>query len=436
MTQLSRKLTTFSLTMIAIGSCIGSGIFITPSMIAGFMKSWTGILGVWALGGIVALAGALSLAYLGMIFPQKGGVYIYLRERYGGLAAFSYGWIILTVVTSGAIAALGMACAQYIDYLIPLGQNGIVIMAIVLIVIVTLVNLRGVHKADLFSSFFTLIKLIGIIAVIGVGLSYSSDISTNSLISEAPQSWWGAIAGAMIGIIWSYGGWHHASYVAGEAIEPARSVPRAMVIGTIVVSLCYVITNLAYLYLLGPEGMAESTAVASDAISVRFEMGAQVVAVLIALSTFGTMGIYTLSAPRIYFAMAKDKTFFEGLARVHPIYKTPIFAILLQSGWAILLVVFWGTFENLITYVVFMDWVFMALAVSAVFRFYKSNPQISYRIPLYPLTPLFFILVAAVFLIRILYDNPNQAWAGLILLLSGLPVYYFFMKKNEDEDIA
>lgn len=430
MTQLSRKLTTFGLTMIAIGSCIGSGIFITPAMIADHMKSWTGILGVWALGGLVALAGALSLAYLGMLFTQTGGVYIYIRERYGKLAAFSYGWIILTVVTSGAIAALGMACARYIDFLIPLGDHGIVCTAIGLIVVVTLVNLRGVKKADLFATFFTMIKLIGILIVIGVGLSYTLEVKESIPLAEAPASLWGAIAGAMIGIIWSYGGWHHASYVAGEAIQPAKSVPRAMIIGTIIVSFCYVIVNLAYLNLLGPEGMAASKAVASDAISVRFEMGAQVVAVLIALSTFGTMGIYTLSAPRIYFAMAKDGSFFPGLARIHPVYRTPVFSILLQSGWAILLVLFWGTFENLITYVVFMDWVFMALAVGAVFHFYRSDPSIKYRIPLYPLTPLFFVVVAAIFLIRILYDNPVQAWAGLILLLSGWPIYYFSSRRG------
>jgi APA family basic amino acid/polyamine antiporter len=433
--QLQQRLSTFGLTMIAIGSCVGSGIFLTPSMIAGFLPSEGLILGVWALGGLVALAGALSLAYMGMYFRETGGVYVYLRERYGAFTAFAYGWIILTVVTSGAIAALGMAMARYVDFIIPLGQQGIVLVAIAAIVIVTLINLRGVGKAEMFSNIFTIAKLLGIIFIIGCGAVLYKDLGQGSS-SQAIEgtSLWAAAAGAMIGIIWSYGGWHHASYLAGEAKQPEKSVPRAMVIGVIVVTVVYVMTNWAYLRLIGHDAMAASSAVASDALAQHFEQGALGIAILIVLSTFGTMGIYTLSAPRIYYTMAKDGVFLPKLAEVHPKFRTPVFAILLQSGWAIILVLFWGTFENLITYVVFMDWVFMALAVFAVFHFYKKRPHgIRYKIPLYPLTPIFFLLVSAGFLVRILLDNPAQAWAGLLLLASGWPVYLLYRRVQTNE---
>lgn len=429
MAQLKRQLTTFGLTMIAVGSCIGSGIFITPSMIAGHLPSFWSILGVWFLGGLLALAGSLSLAYLGMIFTETGGVYTYLRERYGSFMAFSYGWVILTVVTSGAIAALSLAFARYVAYLIPLDEFQQMLLAIGGIVLVTVVNIQGVRNADRFSTLFTILKLVGILGILLTALLFlfSRKPNTMTSVSSSDYAGWSAWAGAMIGIIWSYGGWHHASYVAGEAIAPEKSVPRAMIIGTLIVTLTYVAVNWAYLQLLGPKGMAASSAVASDAVMVHFALGAKCIALLIALSTFGTMGVYTLSAPRIYFAMAKDGVFLKSLARIHEKYQTPITAIVFQSAWAIILVLFWGTFESLITYVVFMDWVFMAFAVGAVFYYYQKQ-KTAYRIPLYPLTPLFFIVVAVVFLVRILIDNPAQGWAGLLLLAVGAPVYYFFKR--------
>ena len=209
----------------------------------------------------------------------------------------------------------------------------------------------------MFSNIFTIAKIIGIMAVGICGLLYSLHaLNLETTLHKSTYSGFEAYAGAMVGIVWSFGGWHHASYLAGEAKDPARSVPRAMIRGVVVVTIMYLVANLAYLRLLGVDGMATSTAVASDALNGIFSFGALAIAVLIAISTFGSKGIYTLSAPRIYHAMAEDGVFFPQLARIHPVYKTPIFAILLQSGWAIVLVLLWQTFENLITYVVFMDW--------------------------------------------------------------------------------
>lgn len=427
MTQLSRKLSTFGLTMIAIGACIGSGIFLTPSMIAQNLQSETGIMLIWSLGGLVALCGALTFAELGVRFPQAGGVYVFLKECYGDLTAFLYGWTILTVVTSGAIAALSLAFARYVDFLFPLGENGIIALAIIGIIVVTLINIRGIKQAELFSNVFTISKIVGIVIIACVGIIWTkAEFNWQPTFNASDQTFTAAFAGAMIGIVWSFGGWHHASYMAGEVKSPQKSVPRAMVIGALVVTTMYLLANFAYIRLLGVQGMAESTAVASDALNRVFASGAILVAVLIAISTFGSKGIYTLTAPRIYYAMAVDGVFFKKLSEVHPKYETPIMAIILQSGWAILLVLFWQTFENLITYVVFMDWVFMALATISIFYFRKKFGKSEvYSTPLYPLTPIIFIVISVFFLVVTLIHQPAQAMAGILLLVAGTLTYYF-----------
>jgi APA family basic amino acid/polyamine antiporter len=431
MAGINKKLTVFGLTMVAIGSCIGSGIFLTPSMIADHLMSEVGILLIWALGGLVALCGALTFSELSIRFPHSGGVYVYLRECYGDIVAFLYGWTILSVVTSGAIAALSIAFATYIDFIIPIGPQGIIILAISGIIIVTLINIRGVKQAEMFSNILTVSKLVGIMAIVVIGMLWSLEpVSFDSLIGTSDYTWAAALSGAMIGIFWSYGGWHHASYLAGETHQPQKNVPRAMILGTIIVSLMYVMANWAYLKLLGVEGMANSSAVASDAISRVFASGAVAIAILIAISTFGSKGIYTLSAPRIYHAMAKDGLFFPQFSQIHYKFKTPVFAILLQSIWAIFLVCLWQTFENLITYVVFMDWLFMLLAAMSIFVFRKKDGTLpSYKVPLYPVTPLVFIIVSCLFLIITLYHKPEQAVAGVVLLGLGIPLFILMKKK-------
>lgn len=426
MTGLSRQLTTFGLTMIAIGSCIGSGIFLTPSMIADHLMSATGIMLIWLLGGIVALCGALTFAELGVRFPKSGGVYVFLKACYGDLVAFLYGWTILTVVTSGAIAALSIAFARYIDFIYPLGDRGILMVAISGIIVVTLINVRGVKQAENFSNVFTLAKLFGIVAIAVCGLIWTvHQIDITPILGSSEYGPLAAYSGAMVGIVWSYGGWHHASYLAGEVKTPSKSVPAAMITGAVVVTVMYLIANYAYLKLLGVEGMASSTAVASDALSGVFVWGALAIAILIAISTFGTKGIYTLTAPRIYHAMAVDGVLFSQLAHVHKQFKTPVLAIVLQSSWAILLVLFWQTFENLITYVVFMDWVFMTMAAVSIFYFRRKLGALEdYSVPWYPLTPIIFIFISSTFLIITLIHQPEQAIAGLVLLAIGVGVYY------------
>ena len=432
MAKLKKALSLYGLTMVAVGSCIGSGIFLTPSFIAAELPSAFNILAVWTLGGIWALTGALTFAELGGLFPKTGGVYVYLQEAYGNFTAFLYGWTILTVVTSGAIAALALAFARYLDVLIPLGEEGIKIAGMLAIVVVTLINITGVKMGEIFASFFTTLKLLGIafIVLTGVWFFFSNDTGSVDFSPEAVPTT--SFAVALIGVMWSFGGWHHASYLAGETSNPQKTIPMAMFLGALIVTITYLLANLAYIFLLPVEDIANSSAVASDAIGKIFTWGGIFVAVLIAASTFGSAGIYTLSAPRIYFAMAKDGVFFKFLSEVHPKWQTPVWAIALQSIWSLLLLRFWSTFENLIAYVVFMDILFMTLAGIGIFLFRKRLPNAErpYKVLGYPVIPLIFAGISIWFLAYTLVGRPEQAIGGLVLVAIGSLLFWIFFKKR------
>lgn len=426
----------FGLTMIAAGACIGSGIFVTPSDVASHLGSTGAILGVWALGGVVAFTGALTFAELAGRFTGAGGVYVYLRECYGRLWAFLYGWCILTVITSGAIAALSLTFARYLSTLVPLGAGGQVVVGISAIIAVTIINILGIKPGEIFSSLFTLCKLVGIACIVLAGVFLGMQMPGETAFAATTQAT-PAISGfalAMIGVLWSYGGWHHASYVAAEVRSSARIVPRAMIFGALIVTTTYILSNWAYLRLLPVEAIASSVAVAADAMRAVLPAGALFVTLLIMVSTFGSIGIFTLTAPRIYQAMAVDGSIFRQLSQIHPRHQSPVWAIGVQSGWAVVLLILWSTFENLITYVVFMDWVFMILAASSIFIFRRSKSATAYtgfRVPWYPLPPLIFLLISCWFVIYTLIGKPGQAIAGIILLVIGIPVYVLNRRSSE-----
>ncbi len=434
MAELKKDLRLYGLIMVAIGSCIGSGIFLTPSQIAGHLPAPLLILLAWGLGGVITLTGALTFAELGAMFPQAGGVYVYLKEAYGDLFGFLYGWVYLVVITSGANAALSIACAYYLAFLFDLNETGIKIVAILALVIVTFVNIFRVRAAEIFTNVFTGIKLVGIAALIGIGLFFGN-VKFNlfeSSMNKETGSLMGAFGLALIGVLWSYGGWQHASFVAGEARNARRNIPRAMIIGSIIVTAVYLLTNLAYLFLLPVDQIASSKSIAADAVSKILPFGGALIAVLIAISTFGTLGIYTLSAPRIYYAMSKDGLFFKKLAWVHPKFQTPIYAILVQSAWAVVLLLFWGTFEDLITYVVFTDWIFFGLTAAGVLvlRHKRKDLARPYKTFGYPVVPLIFITITFLFVLNALIAKPLHAWAGLIIIFVSLPIYYYFKRKK------
>ncbi len=435
MTQLKQKLTLYGLTMIAVGSSIGSGIFLTPAEIAKTVQHPGLVLVVWTIGGIIALTGALTFAELGGMFPKSGGVYVFLKEAYGARAGFLYGWVTLLVINTGALAALGMALAEYMTIFVPLNENGKIGLAIAVIAGLTGINCIGVNISQWFANIFTGLKLLAMLAIIAVGfLYYDPEKVQLDFFSGAGTSggWTNAMLTALIGVLWSFGGWHHASYLAGETINAQRTVPRAMVLGAMLVTAFYVLINLAYMLLLPLDVIAQSNKVAGDAVASVFAFGGQLVAIAIAISVFGTIGIYTMSAPRIYFAMAQDGIFFKKLSWVHPRFHTPVYAMLGQAVWAILLLLFWRTFSNLITYVTFMDIVFMTLAGVSIFVFRQKRPDAPrpYRTLGYPVVPAVFVLISGAFVINTLFEKPEQAWAGLLMLGLGVGVYEGFRKRR------
>ncbi len=436
MAELRRSLTLFDMTMITIGGTIGSGIFLTPSLIARAVPSPLLILGAWAVGGLMAMAGALTFAELAALMPRAGGQYAYLTEAYGGLVGFLFGWAYFLVVNAGGLGALSVAFATYFGYFLPLGAVGTKVVAITGLLLLTAINVMGVKAGAIFSDVFTILKIAGIAALVAVGLAFGSAHTTNfSFTASAIPGGLGAgLATAMVGVLWSTGGWQHATYASAEIRDPRRTLPLAMIVGTTVVTLIYILVNVAYMFLLTPAEIAASPRVAADAVSRVFgSAGGSAISLAIFVSTFGVVGIYTLTAPRIYFAMASDGLFFKRVAEVHPRFQTPAFAILAQSGWAVVLILFWGTFENLISYVVFTDWIFFGLAAASVFIFRRRLPNAARisRVPLYPFTPLFFVAMSAWFVAVTLVQRPAQAWAGLAFLALGVPVYFYWRHRKE-----
>ena len=434
MTKLAKELSLYGLIMVAIGSCIGSGIFVTPSQIAGLIPSSTLILIVWILGGIIALTGALTFSELGSLFPYAGGIYVFLREAYGGWMGFLYGWAYLLIITSGSIAVLALAFSHYLGFLIPMNHNLEIAVSISAISLLTVLNVLRAKFGEIFSNIFTGLKLAGILIIIGAGFVFGSgEFSFNDFpdlsFTGTTLSGFGV---AFTGVLFSYGGWQHASFLAGETKNPARNVPVAMITGAIVVTLIYLLVNTGYMLLMPVNEIISSDQVAAEAVSRVIPSGGIIVAAIIAVSTFGTIGIYTLSAPRIYFAMASDGLFFKSIARVHPEFRTPFNAIIVQSVWAILLLLFWGTFENLITYTVSIEFIFYILAATGIYIFRKKlkDEVRPYRTTGYPVTPFIFIAINTWFVINITINKPLHMGVGLAFLALGVPVYFFFRKKN------
>ena len=433
--QLQKQITLFSLTMIAVGSSIGSGVFRTPSEIAGYLPTTGWMLGVWVVGGFVALCGALTFAEISSSFQKAGGFYVFLKEAFGDLPAFLYGWSMLLVINTGSLAALSLVFTSYLNELIPISESSQLIVAVLTITLLTIMNVLGVKWGSFFASVFTSAKLIGIAIVVLIGfLMATQDFSlfdfawtTNSYQLPLVSSF----GLALIGVSFSYGGYQHATFIAAEVKDADRVVPRAMLLGIGIVCLAYVTINVAYLKLLPIEKIAASTGVASEAISTVWGLGAKFISFLIVLSVLGTIGIYILTAPRIYFAMAEDGLFFKQFAQIHPRFQTPFWAIIFQSFWTILLLIFWKTFSNLITYVVFVDTAFFFLTAATIFTFRKRKLSRNYSTLAYPITPLIFMAMSAFVVVNTLIEKPEQAIAGLVFLALGGGAYVYFKRSGK-----
>lgn len=432
--DLKKKLNVFGLTMIVIGACVGSGIFITPAETIKVIPHYGYAIIPWILGGVATFFGALTFSELGARFPKAGGVYVYLREAFGSMVGFLYGWIILFIVNTGAMAALGYAFVEFLGIVIPIDESLQSYVVIAVIMSLSIVNIFGVGLSQVMTSLFTVLKLLAIFVIIVLGVWYMSGDATN--ITEGvsvgqPPSLMKGILLAFVGVFWSMGGWHHATYLSGETINPKRTVPRAMLLGTLVVTIIYILVIFGYMNMLPLQEMAVSQRVAGDAVSSIVSWGGIFIAVSISISIFGTIAIYTMTAPRIYYAMAKDGVFFNFLAKTHPTYKTPANAIIMQAVWASILVLIWGSFSKLMNFVVFMDILFMALTAITIFFFRKrSSEKPSFYLKVYPLIPLVYLLITISFVVLQILELDMTAMAGLLILLVGVVAYLGLYNKK------
>jgi basic amino acid/polyamine antiporter, APA family len=435
MSELKKTLNTRGLTMIAVGACIGSGIFVTPANTIYLLPHQGYVLLAWAIGGCIAFLGALTFSELGARYPQNGGIYVYLKNAFGPLYGFLYGWITLFIVNTGALAALGFALAEYLTYFVKLSDAGKSVLAIIVIWGLTILNIFGVNVSQAFASLFTGLKLFAMLLIILVGMYFlpnSYETLTLDLSNHIPDNLIQNMLLAFVGVFWSTGGWHHATFVSGEAIEPQKTVPKAMLYATLIVTVFYLSIISAYMILLPSDIMGASNKVAGDAIASVFSQGGRLVSVAITISIFGTIGIYTMSAPRIYYAMAKDGIFFKFLAEVSEKYKTPHNAMLFQAAWATVLIFLWGSFIRIITFVTFMDITFMALASLTIFIFRKKNQEYKgFKLSFYPWIPLIYLFVTIAFVYNTLSSLNAESWVGVLILAMGIPAYYYFRNRNK-----
>ncbi len=435
--ELHRALGMTDSALLVIGSVIGSGIFLTPSNIARTVQSVEGLFLVWAVGGALSFCGALAYAELGAAFPRAGGIYIFLREAYGPLPAFLYGWCTFFVMQSGSIATLASAFAIYVSYLLPMSLWLAKLLAILCILFLTLVNCLGVRSGALAQNFLTVIK-IGSLASIASVLFLSSKGSFDHF-SYTPlpsvsfsMSTFGI---AMIGALWAYEGWHLLTFAAGEVKNPQKNLTGGLLLGTLVVIALYLTINVAYVYTLPFDKIAASYRVASDAMEFAVgPIGGTLIAVAILISITGAMNSNVLAGPRVYFAMARQNLFFKQVAKVHPRFHVPVTSIVLQGVWAIVLTLV-GSFERLFSYVIFVSWIFYALGGAAVIILRKRQPQLErpYKVWGYPFVPLLFILMASLIVLNTVVNDFTDSFWGLVVVLSGLPAYFYWSRKAKKQ---
>ncbi|MDQ3997249.1 MAG: amino acid permease [Gemmatimonadota bacterium] len=435
--SLDRTLSLKDLVFIVIGTVIGSGIFLVPGAVLRQSDGAVGLaLLVWLVAGILSLLGAFTYGEMGAMRPDAGGLYVYIRDAFGPMPAFLYGWMVFIVGGSGAVATLAVAFTNYARQFVPLSPVAAKVLAVAMIVAVMLVNVRGTRQGATVQNWSTALKA-GAILVMSVLL-----LVAGTGLGAADTRWWpqtvdagalGAGVGlAMIAVLWAYEGWHYVTFSAGEAVNPQRTFPRGIVAGTALVIGLYVLANVGYVAALGAGGVMQSNRVAAEAMATHFGGAAgKAIAAVILVSIFSAANGLTLTAPRLYYAMARDGLFFKRLAEVSPRFGTPAVAIVASSAWAMVLAAT-GTFETLLTYVVFMGWVFFALAAMAIFTYRRREPNAPrpFRCPGYPLTPVLFIISALAIVLNTVITQPQRGLIGLGGVALGVPIYYFWRSRR------
>ncbi len=465
--------------MLVVGSVIGSGIFRKPGVMAAELGSPSWLLAVWLIAGIITFFGALTNSEIAASIPETGGQYVFFERMYGSFMAFLYGWSMFAVVQCGSIAAVSYVFAEYATWFVnlphaspgladwrlalplvgeitPLKDLGVKGLASVLVIGLTIANWLGVKFGGMIQNLLTSAKLLAIgalvLMVLTAGDLHPEQIITNSeVIKPMGLAWWLAMAAALQGAFWAYDGWNSVTFVAGEVKSPQRNLPRGLLIGTLIVTVTYVLINIIYELILPIDAMAQSKLVAADVANACISGGGKWIAAAVMLSTFGTTNSMILSSARIYFAMGQRGVFPQNFGRVHERFKTPTNALLFQGLWSILLI-FSGTFDMITDMLIFVTWIFYAAGAAGIFVLRRREPDLHrpFRVPLYPWIPLAFVLFATVFLVLTLFNDVNHyqaavakdeaavlnCVAGAILVFAGTPIYFYCRNRNRSSSSA
>jgi len=451
--SLIRGLSLLDSVLLLVSGIIGSSIFLTAKDIAAPLPNPILFLGVWVLGGVISLFACVAFAELGSMFPDSGGQYVYLREAYGDLIAFLYGWMLFSVANGGSIAALSVAAAAYTGRVVPfiseehvvLSVLGITltrahIVGIVLIAVLTYVNVVGLRWGALLQNVSTWTKFTAMAAFVFLGFiigkgswsHFHAAPGASLSLGLGPGAWISAMGVGLIAVFWAYDGWVYITWVAGEVKEPRRNVPLAMVLGVVAVGVIYIAMNMTYVYAMPLSEVAQHETIAHAAAAALFSAHAAVwLSAMIAISCFSAAATCTLSGARVYLAMAQDGVFFKKMAEIHPKWRTPAFSLIGQGIWAALLTVS-GRYDQLYTYVIFGMVLSYTLTVIGLFVLRWKRPDIPrpYRCTGYPWLPAIYVLIGSAWTLNTIITRPTEAFWGMTIVLIGVPGYLYWKRSS------
>jgi basic amino acid/polyamine antiporter, APA family len=438
MTQLVRTLRLWDMVLLIIGSVIGSGIFLVPGVILRQVDGSVALASlVWITGGVLSLLGALTYGELAAMRPVSGGIYVYIREGFGAVPAFLYGWAMFVAIASGTVASLAVAFSTYLSTIVPLNGWADKLVAVGVIAVVTVVNVWGTRRSADLQNWTTLVKLSLILGMSALllwrGHGYSG----------IPQALWPERAGAslfasfglaMIAVLWAYEGWQFVTYCAGETVNPQRNFPRALLWSVLLLASVYLLANVGYLAALGPQRAASTDTIAASSMAATLgPAAAKFVSLIILVSVFSAINSVSLTAPRVFYAMAADGLFFRKLAEVHPRFRTPAFAVTALGVWSAILACM-GRFQGLVNYTMFVAWIFYGLGAASIFAYRRKRPELPrpYLVPGYPWTPLLFVAAASALVLNVIVSTPRNAAVGLATVVIGLPAYLVWRRRAEN----
>jgi basic amino acid/polyamine antiporter, APA family len=434
---LKRSLGLVHATALVVGIIVGASIFVQPSAIAASVPDIGAVSLVWIVAGVLTLFGALIAAELSTAFPKAGGVYVFLSEAFSPGVAYLWGWAMFWTMHTGIIAAIATVFARYVGFFVDVGDAGLRLIAIGAVFSLSAINYLGVKQGSIVQTTLTIVKIIAVVAitVLAFALGPSEPIPPPSAVQPPPSTLDShAFIAAIVAGLFAFGGWHMVTYAAEETVDPERTLPKALIIGVCIVTACYLALNTAYFHVLPHDVVGKSTRVAADAAAaVVGSGGAAVVSVVVALSALGALNGVILAGPRVYLAMARDRVAPSWVGGIHETYRTPHRAILIQAGWAAVLLST-GTYRALFTRVVYTEWIFFALMAAGLIALRRRPEYVPrFRVPFHPVIPVLFILASLYIVLDQVIATPRESIVGLLLVLVGWPVYLLTLRKSRTQ---